>query len=125
MHFSNQFLKVGLPFFSFMVLGSFGLQQGLKSKYLDYDRRTKGSNVEDPNAILEELNRTQLEKEFEMKAVPGKVQATHESSDLLYLKKELQSLRESEKWTGIPLDKQKREVKQKIRALKRKAFLPF
>mmetsp|Transcript_32676 Transcript_32676/g.103438 ORF Transcript_32676/g.103438 Transcript_32676/m.103438 type:complete len:109 (+) Transcript_32676:233-559(+) len=108
-----------------MVLGSFGLQQGLKSKYLDYDRRTKGSSTEDPNAILEQINSTQLEKEFEMKAVPGKIQSTHESADLLYLRKELESLRESEKWTGIPLDKQKQEVKQKIRALKRRGFLPF
>jgi len=75
--------------------------------------------------VLQQINSTQLEKEFEMKAVPGKIQSTHESADLLYLRKELESLRESEKWTGIPLDKQKQEVKQKIRALKRRGFLPF
>lgn len=45
--------QVGLPMFSFVLLGSFGLQSGLASKYREIERRKNYVPPEEPEKILE------------------------------------------------------------------------
>ena len=44
--------QVGLPFLSFVVIAWMGLQQGLKAKFQEGDRRKRYVEPETPEAIL-------------------------------------------------------------------------
>mmetsp|Transcript_16656 Transcript_16656/g.25873 ORF Transcript_16656/g.25873 Transcript_16656/m.25873 type:complete len:120 (+) Transcript_16656:311-670(+) len=114
--FAPQFLRVGLPFFTFILLGTYGLSQGLKRKNQETDRRKRYVEPEDPETVLKKLKAATLQEDVKMVAVPGKGQGPDQGSRE-FLERQLQSLRESEKWTGIKLDPQKAEVKKKLKAL--------
>lgn len=50
--------QVGLPMFSFMIIGSVGLQQGIAAKYREMDRLKTYIPPEDPEKILQVHSRS-------------------------------------------------------------------
>lgn len=105
--------------FSFMIIGSVGLQQGIAAKYREMDRLKTYIPPEDPEKILQEMQANLLQKggkDFKQVVVPGK----RGTADLTKLSRaelriELLALRESEVWTGMPLVSQKRSVKKQLK----------
>merc|ERR1719253_841556 len=107
-----QFVKVGLPFFSFILLGWLGLQQGLSAKIKEGERRKRYVEPEKPEDILAKMRREKgAAGDYKMVSVPGKKGGALDGMSAARLRQELEALRESEKWTGLPLDEQKKEVK--------------
>jgi hypothetical protein len=63
---SSSFLRVGLPFISFMVIGSFGLSKFLDHKIAVIDAKKRGKAMpqkiakEDANEILQSMQKSIL-----------------------------------------------------------------
>mmetsp|Transcript_57952 Transcript_57952/g.93772 ORF Transcript_57952/g.93772 Transcript_57952/m.93772 type:complete len:126 (-) Transcript_57952:178-555(-) len=116
MQLPPQFVKVGLPFLSFMVIGWLGLQEGLKAKFKEGERRKRYIEPEKPEDILKKMRGEKGGTEsYTMKSVPGKIGGALDGMNAARLRQELAALRESEAWTGLPLDEQKKEVKRQLR----------
>jgi hypothetical protein len=74
--FSSSFLRVGLPFISFMVLGSFGLSKFLDHKIAAIDARKRGKDMpqkiakDDANDILQSIQKSILVGEGSLQNKP-------------------------------------------------------
>ena len=71
------------------------------------------------SVVLQKMrgDKTGREEDYKMVSVPGKVGGALDGMSAARLRQELEALRESEKWTGLPLHQQKADVKQRLRKL--------
>ena len=74
--FSSSFLRVGLPFLSFMVIGSFGLAKFLDHKIAVIDAKKRGKDLpqkiakDDANDILQSIQKSILVGEGRLENKP-------------------------------------------------------
>jgi hypothetical protein len=72
----SSFLRVGLPFISFMVLGSFGLAKFLDHKIAVIDSKKRGKDMpqkiakDDATAILQSIQQSILVREGNLENKP-------------------------------------------------------
>eukprot|EP00285_Hemiselmis_virescens_P018889 CAMPEP_0173380922 /NCGR_PEP_ID=MMETSP1356-20130122/3479_1 /TAXON_ID=77927 ORGANISM="Hemiselmis virescens, Strain PCC157" /NCGR_SAMPLE_ID=MMETSP1356 /ASSEMBLY_ACC=CAM_ASM_000847 /LENGTH=122 /DNA_ID=CAMNT_0014334645 /DNA_START=123 /DNA_END=491 /DNA_ORIENTATION=- len=117
--FSPVFLKSGLPFLTFMVLGTLGLANLLEPGVKERERRKTYVAPEKPEDVLKRMQKNMNNQDYEIVPVPGSKKQDFTTMGREELLAELTNLRESEVWTGIPMKKQKKDIKLALKALPR------